>query len=339
MHEKKANVALFKHIEQRISDAELKMRAGKAFSSVERLKRTLTNLQNNFEVNKSLPTRARKNRHMQNIRRDHLEQGDAIDIVTNAALYRQLMAEAVAKRAGQDDESEEEESIRRDDGNLLHNGDFYLPGTAVYYGATIALQVRLCPKTVLSHLLSSALSPLPLTLSLFLSLSLSSAFPLALFSVSRRCLALMVSTAGATWGLLELQERRGEGLCTQDPQTHLSRREELCESHGHKRDEVRRRLVAADPRRHGGARCPVRRLGPPREGQRQGSECAGREWRRGEPRGESGAQVEEETHPTGADSMCEGEGQHDAESQAVRQVRRGREGERDLCLTSCCVCA
>lgn len=101
----------------------------------------------NFETNRRAKQEEEENNKKVS-RRDHIASKDAEAILANNEAYRKIAEETAAKLNATEDASDEDEvSIRREGRQKMKNGDFYLPGTVIYYGATIALQVENIPDT------------------------------------------------------------------------------------------------------------------------------------------------------------------------------------------------
>lgn len=132
--------SMIRQAEKYLLESQSKQR-GKGLSSVNRLKKSLASMDANFETNQRAKQEEEENNKKVS-RRDHIASKDAEAILANNEAYRKIAEETAAKLNATEDGSDEDEvSIRREGRQKMKNGDFYLPGTVIYYGATIALQV------------------------------------------------------------------------------------------------------------------------------------------------------------------------------------------------------
>ena len=141
----KQNEALIKHVQRRVYESETRSRSSRPYNAVDRLRKSLDSMQGIFTNKLSLPHEMKKVNAKKKNRRDHIHSYDAEEIIAHTAEYQQIFEETAAKHAfaAKDVDSEEDEvTLHRSGGITSLNGDFFLPGTVVYYGATISLQVE-----------------------------------------------------------------------------------------------------------------------------------------------------------------------------------------------------
>jgi len=139
---------MIRQAEKYLVESQSKQRGkGLATASVNRLKKSLTLMNSNFEVNQWAKEEDEEEEKKKKVfRRDHIASKDAEAILANNQAYRKIAEETAAKLNATEDGSDDDEvSIRREGRQKMKNGDFYLTGTVIYYGATIALQVLLAP--------------------------------------------------------------------------------------------------------------------------------------------------------------------------------------------------
>ena len=143
---RKPNNSIIRQTEKYLVESQSKQR-GKGLATVNRLKKTLTLMNSNFEVNRWAKEGEEEEEKKKKIfRRDHIASKDAEAILANNQAYRKIAEETAAKlNAAEDGSDDDEVSIRREGRQKMKNGDFYLTGTVIYYGATIALQVLWAP--------------------------------------------------------------------------------------------------------------------------------------------------------------------------------------------------
>lgn len=131
--------ALSREVKNRIREAQTKLRSGKGFTTVSRLKKSLDSMQKKFsplEVSFDLHHEEKKDH-----RRRHIADRDAAKIVANSETYMQILESNLANPPHHDDNSDESDEISLHREGSKSNGD-YMPGMEIYYGTTIAFQAR-----------------------------------------------------------------------------------------------------------------------------------------------------------------------------------------------------